>query len=94
MNIRASLIAVSLGAIAIGNTPATSAVIYDNFSVEGFTVAISDLSYSAVFKSNTNQTINGIGARLTAPNAGDVKFVLFDLGHDTDPSSTGILIFA
>jgi hypothetical protein len=46
-----------------------------------------------VFQSNIVQTIGGIGARVSAPEAGSMKFVLFDLGSGSTPNSTGSLIF-
>lgn len=87
------LSAVLLGAVALLSDPAGAATIYDNFTGAGPGVLIEDASYAAIFKSNVTQTIIGIGARVSAPNDGSLKFVLFDLGNGADPASTGTLIF-
>lgn len=54
---------------------------------------MADVSYAAIFKSNITQTITGIGARVSAPNDGSLKFVLFDLGNGSSAAGSGTLIF-
>lgn len=87
------LSAVLSGAVALLSDPAGAATIFDNFTGAGPGVPIENASYAAIFKSNVTQTITGIGARVSAPKDGSMKFVLFDLGNGVDPAWTGTLIF-
>lgn len=87
------LSAALLGAVALVSGPAGAATIYDNFTGAGPGVPMADVSYAAIFKSNITQTITGIGARVSAPNDGSLKFVLFDLGNGSSAAGSGTLIF-
>ncbi len=87
--------AIVLTAAIVGASSANAAIVYDNFDTtvgQNFT-GISDYSYTAVFKSNINQTITGIGALISVPSAGDFKFVIFDVGNGGTPNSSGSLAF-
>lgn len=93
--IKALTLALAMGgSLAVSAGTAQAAVIYDNFTSPEFTVGINDYSYTGVFRSDTNQTINGIGSRTSVDNDADLKFVLFDLGNGAGPQNTGTLVFS
>lgn len=80
--------------------PARAGIIFDNAlpasDLFGDAATAADIGFTAIFRSDINQTIGGIGAQISSsifsdpipPNGYDIKFVLFDLGNGATPSTT------
>lgn len=95
MSKQVSFVSVSMAVVAIlAPSSSFAATVYDNFTSADSTVGINDYSYTGVFRSDINQSIGGIGARVSAPVDGNLKFVLFDLGNGGTPQSSGSLVFS
>ena len=88
-----SVFSATFGLVLMQGAGVQAATIFDNFTTNQFTVSITDYSYTAVFRSDISQTIEGIGAHVSAPRDGTMKFVLFDLGNGALPNFSGTLIF-
>lgn len=95
MSKQVSFVSVSMAVVAIlAPSSSFAATVYDNFTSADATVSINDYSFTGLFRSDVNQSIDGIGARVSAPVDGNLKFVLFDLGNGSTPQSTGSLVFS
>ena len=94
INIRTAIAAFSLAAAALFPSIGNATVVYDNYTSSMSYVGINGYTYGTVFRVNDALTINRISARISAQTAGDLKFMIFDLGTNGAPNNSGTMVFS
>ncbi len=77
---------LALLAILLSPMVAHADIIFDNFTLAATTFdTVADFSFSAIFRSDTNQTVSQIGALLNLSVDANLAFHIFSLGATSGP---------